>query len=144
MQNITHSPGAFSPDRPASSAVVKAVMLYCLVMDNLRKILVSPKDKTALEKQSGVIYSIKCKDCDSLYIGESGLKLEKRLAEHKSRVASSKSAISEHVECSKGHNIDWENEKCWKGNQKIFQGKFWKPSISGPWTKNWTETMGWN
>ena len=46
-------------------------------LTTLRKVLVSPKDKTALGKQSGVLYSIKCKDCDSLYIGESGRKLEK-------------------------------------------------------------------
>ena len=59
----------------------------------------SPKDKNALEKQSGVIYSIKCKDRDSLYIGESGRKLEKNLVEHKT--ASSKSAIREHIERSK-------------------------------------------
>ena len=31
-------------------------------LTTLRKVLVSPKDKTALEKQSGVIYSIKWKD----------------------------------------------------------------------------------
>ena len=80
-------------------------------LTTLRKVLVSPKDKTALEKQSGVIYSIKCKDCDSLYTGESGRKLEKRLAEHKSKAASSKSAIREHIERSKGHNIDWDNVK---------------------------------
>ena len=76
-------------------------------LTTLRKALVFPKDKTTLEKQSGVIYSIKCKDCDSLYIGESGRKLEKRLTEHKSKAASSKLAIREHVERSKGHNIDW-------------------------------------
>ena len=42
---------------------------------------------------------------DSLYIGESGRKLEKRLAEHKSKAASSKSAIRKHIESSNGHNI---------------------------------------
>ena len=83
----------------------------------------SPKDKTALEKQSGVIYSIKCKDCDSLYIGESGRKLEKRLAEHKSKAASSKSAIREHIERSKGHNIDWDNVKVLEREPKDFPRK---------------------
>ena len=92
-------------------------------LTTLRKVLVSPKDKTALEKQSGVIYSIKCKDCDSLYIGESGRKLEKRLAEHKSKAATSKSAIREHVEHSKGHNIDWENVKVLEREPKDFPRK---------------------
>ncbi|XP_072048674.1 uncharacterized protein [Amphiura filiformis] len=76
--------------------------------NSLRRSLVSPKDKTEQEKQSGVVYSIPCKDCDSLYIGESGRKLEKRLTEHKSKAASSKSAIKEHIDRSKGHQIDWE------------------------------------
>ena len=92
-------------------------------LTTLRKVLVSPKDKIAPEKQSGVIYRIKCKDCDSLYIGESGRKLEKRLAEHKSKAASSKSAIREHIECSKGHNIDWENVKVLEREPKDFPRK---------------------
>ena len=92
-------------------------------LTTLRKVLVSPKDKTTLEKQSGVIYSIKCKDCDSLYIGESGRKLEKRLAEHKSKAASSKSAIREHIERSKGHNIDWDNVKVLEREPKDFPRK---------------------
>ena len=80
--------------------------------------------KTSLEKQSGVIYSVKCKDYDSLYIRESGRKLE-------SKLASSKSAIREHIERSKGHGNDWENAKLLERGQEIFQGKSWKPSISG-------------
>ena len=80
----------------------------------------------------------------TLCIGESGHKLEEGLAEHKSKAASSKSAIRERVERGKGHNIDWENVKVLERNQKIFQGKFWKPSISESWTQNWTETKGWN
>ncbi len=34
--------------------------------NTLRRALVSPKDKTKLEQQSGVVYSIPCKDCDAL------------------------------------------------------------------------------
>ena len=45
------------------------------------------------------------------FIGESARKLEKRLSEHKSTAGSSKSAITEHVIRSKGHQIDWENVK---------------------------------
>ena len=88
--------------------------------NTLRRSLVSPKDKTEQEKQSGVVYSIPCKDCDSLYIGESGRKLEKRLTEHKSKAASSKSAIKEHIDRSKGHQIDWENVKVLERESKDF------------------------
>ncbi|XP_072043740.1 uncharacterized protein [Amphiura filiformis] len=88
--------------------------------NTLRRSLVSPKDKTEQEKQSGVVYSIPCKDCDSLYICESGRKLEKRLTEHKSKAASFKSAIKEHIDRSKGHQIDWENVKVLERESKDF------------------------
>ena len=65
--------------------------------------MVSPKDKTTLLKQSGVIYSFKRKDCDSFYIGESGHNLEKRRAEY---CMSLKQSV--HVKRSKGLII-WDN-----------------------------------
>ena len=71
----------------------------------------SLKDKTETEDQSGVVYQLKCKDCSATYIGESGRKLEKRLSEHKSSAASSKSAVREHVVRSRGHEIDWTGVK---------------------------------
>ena len=98
-------------------------VLHSNLLTTLRKVLVSPKDKTNLEKRSGVVYSIKCKDCDSLYIGESGRNLEKRLEEHKSKAASFKSVITEHDERSKGHNIDWENVKVLEREPRDFPSK---------------------
>ena len=73
----------------------------------LRQTLASLNDKTGIEDQSGVVYQLSCKDCNASYIGESGRKLGKRLSEHKSSAASSKSAVREHVVWSGGHDIDW-------------------------------------
>ena len=56
-------------------------------------------------------------------IGESGRKLEKRLAEHKSEATSSKSAIREKAERSKGHNINWENVKVLEREPRDFSMK---------------------
>ncbi|XP_072042731.1 aldo-keto reductase family 1 member B1-like [Amphiura filiformis] len=76
----------------------------------LRQTLVSPKDKVDKLKQSGTVYKIACAYCHATYIGESGRTLEKRLAEHKSKAAGSKSAVQEHVKASKNtHQIDWDN-----------------------------------
>ena len=50
----------------------------------LQQTLVSPKDKSDKLKQSGTVYELSCLDCEAVYIGETGRKLEKRLAEHKS------------------------------------------------------------
>ena len=49
--------------------------------------------------------------------------LGERLAEHKSTAASSKSAIRDHIERSKGHNIDWENVKVLEREPRDFPRK---------------------
>ena len=86
--------------------------------------LVSPKDKSDKLKQSGTVYELSCLDCESVYIGETGRKLEKRLAEHKSRAAGSKSAVNEHVTRSNStHHIDWDNVKVLQKETKDFPRK---------------------
>ena len=49
----------------------------------LRNILVHPKDKIKTEDKSGVVYRVSCKNCDQVYIGETGRKLSIRTKEHK-------------------------------------------------------------
>ena len=79
--------------------------------NTLRQLLSHPKDQTQTEKQSGVVYSIPCRDCSSFYIGETGKHLSTRLHQHKEatrRAEVDKSAVSEHV-WNNNHNIDWAN-----------------------------------
>ena len=102
---------------PSNVSYKKHILLVTNVLQFLKTMHKQSKN------WSGVQYPLKCKDCDSLYIGKSGRKLEKRPAEHKSKAASSKSAIREHVERSKGHNIDWENVKVFKREPKDFPRK---------------------
>ena len=78
-------------------------------LQTLRQRLVAPKDPTELEEKTGVIYHIPCKDCSSVYIGETGRKLKLRLREHKSTAPSANSPVSAHTKS--GHNIDWEGVK---------------------------------
>ena len=73
--------------------------------------MVSPKDPTPVEKRSGVVYEIPCKDCASSYIGQTGRQLGDRLKEHKSKAPSRKpSAVSEHS-FDAHHKIDWDRTK---------------------------------
>ncbi|KAK3735298.1 hypothetical protein QZH41_000232 [Actinostola sp. cb2023] len=79
----------------------------------LREILSRPKDPVISEKQTGVVYTIPCGECDTSYIGETGRALGTRIKEHQASVRLNhpeKSALAEHAHTS-GHAIDWNNIK---------------------------------
>ena len=63
-------------------------------------------------KNKKLVYSIPCKDCDTVYIGETGRMKETRINEHKSKVKtlSSDSKIVEHILKYK-HKFDFSNTK---------------------------------
>ena len=73
-----------------------------------------PKQKGTDEnrKNKNLVYSIPCKDYDTVYIGETGRMKETRINEHKSKVKtlSSDSKIVEHILKYK-HNFDFSSTK---------------------------------
>ena len=76
---------------------------------NLKDLLVHPKDKLSDFEKSGVIYRVPCKSCTKCYIGETGRTLSFRIKKHSdvrrytrnsNTVASNermKSAITDHA-----------------------------------------------
>ena len=52
-------------------------------VNKISQMIVHPKDKIKTEDKCGVIYQVSCKNCDKVYIGETGRKLCTRLSEHK-------------------------------------------------------------
>ena len=60
----------------------KFIITHARAHDTIRRKLPTPKDKDPLSDQAGVVYHIKCQDCDSDYIGETDRKLHKRVAAH--------------------------------------------------------------
>ena len=69
-------------------------------MFTLRSQLMRPKDALGELKQSGVVYSIPCEDCDVEYIGETGRAFGTRQDEHERAVqlkTSGNSALAKHV-----------------------------------------------
>ena len=67
------------------------------------------KKNSSLGSDSGV-YKIPCKDCDSVYIGETGRDLATRIKEHKYaiRTANENNALFRHVR-DQNHIIDWDS-----------------------------------
>ena len=45
-------------------------------------IFCKPKGKVLGKEKSGLVYQISCRDCDALYVGETGRSLETRKREH--------------------------------------------------------------
>ena len=56
------------------------------------------------------VYKIPCKDCNKVYIGQTGRNLNTRIVEHKRsvRYGQENSALFQHVQ-NVGHAIDWNN-----------------------------------
>ena len=78
------------------------------------------KDSIPVEKQTGVVYEISCKNCDGKYIGETLRSLKTRLAEHQRQTKDQcfdKSAVAEYATFNK-HDIDWENLRVLQKEQR--------------------------
>ena len=75
----------------------------------LREALVHTQQPQPALKRKGVVYQVPCADCDSVYIGETGRTLEKRLSEHRGAVKRNelKNGIAVHAWKTQ-HRVDWE------------------------------------
>ena len=72
----------------------------------LRQVLVHPKDKVEKQKKAGVVYKIPCRQCEKVYIGETGRQLRTRVSTNEHH----KSAITDHV-CQNNHIMNWEESE---------------------------------
>ena len=80
----------------------------------VRHLLTNVKNKDRLEdRQGAVLYKIKCCDCQTTYICETGRNLSTRLIEHKwvTRNGDVNNHIAEHHLQVK-HQIDWDSATC--------------------------------
>ena len=68
------------------------------------------KDKRKPPDKAGVIYKLSCKECDSVYIGETGRQLKERVQEHRRDVEKRKplSKVFSHVNDT-GHTFDFDD-----------------------------------
>ena len=84
----------------------------------LSSIFRKPKDPIDFEEKRGLVYQISCRDCDAIYIGETGRSVKTRKREQVSAVRNfdpEKLALCQHV-LEHDHVIDWETVKILKSD----------------------------
>ena len=73
---------------PVSDAVARkireqGVAVHMRPTNTIRSRLVHPKDKVPKEHKCGIVYHVKCQDCNANYVGETARALNARLKEHR-------------------------------------------------------------
>ena len=58
------------------------VQVHLRPFNTIRNRLVHPKDKITNDEKAGVVYHIKCGECDVTYVGETERRLSRRIKEH--------------------------------------------------------------
>ncbi len=81
----------------------RGVAVHFKPYNSIRNILVKPKDKIKKGEKVGIVYQLKCHDCDDTYVGESGRALKTRVEEHRRP----NSAVATHAKENR-HSIDYE------------------------------------
>ena len=68
--------------------------------------------KNSPSSDTGVVYKINCKDCDSFYIGQTGKFLKIRIKQHKYSIKPAQfyNVILVHLN-NNNHNIDFDNSQ---------------------------------
>lgn len=78
----------------------------------VNKVFTNLKCKDNTSNISNIVYSIKCNDCNQIYIGQTGQMLKQRISIHKSdcRLRPDRCALANHANSNK-HNMDFGNAK---------------------------------
>ncbi len=97
--------------RTASANFQETWCVYVPQTNKQREILVKPKDKIPMEQQSGVVYQLKCDNCDKIYIGETSRSLGTRYKEH---------TAGRHTRTAVGEHLDNTGHKSGPKEAKIF------------------------
>ena len=113
---------SFSVERKGSLVNVEG--FSDLSFNTIRSLLVSPKDTSKKEKQCGLIYSVKCSECDHEYISETARLLGIKFWEH-SDGKHPNSAIKEHSS-STHHHYTLDDTKILVKEDKWFPRKIWE------------------
>ena len=112
--SIPYVQGVSEPIKRVLAQVGIGVALkpHCMLSSVFRK----PKGRIVGSEKSGLVYEIPCRDCDAVYIGETGRSLKTRKREHfdaVKRMDVKKSALCQHI-VDFDHFIAWDKAKILK------------------------------
>ena len=82
-----------------------------------------PKDAINFKQKRGLMYQISYRDCNAVYVGETGRSVRTRKREHADAVKTfntKNSALSQHV-MDFDHRIDWDNLKILKSESQAYR-----------------------
>ena len=97
------------------------VRVYFKPTNNLRQLLVRPKDKLDKERVVGPVYHIQCEDCPASYVGETE-RSHKALFQEQRHPSTITSEVSQHVnQDHPQHNIHMETAKILEVEPKWFE-----------------------
>ena len=94
-----------------------------IIADTQSSLFRKPKDVINFEQKRGLVYQISCRDCNAVYVGETGRSVRTRKREHADAVKTfntKKSALSQHV-MEFDHRIDWDNVKILKSESHAYR-----------------------
>ena len=82
------------------------------------------KNKGKLEERQGAVYTIKCCDCQTTYIGETGRNLSTRLTEHNQTSDEKSSDLNNHISehhLQTKHQIEYDSATCIRYSTDYYQ-----------------------
>ena len=105
--SIPYVQGVSEPIKRVLAQVGIGVALkpHCMLSSVFRK----PKDRIVESEKSGLVYEIPCRDCDAVYIGETGRSLKTRKREHFDAVK--RMDVKKSTLCQ--HNVDFDHFIAW-------------------------------
>ena len=100
---------------------VFGIPTYFKPTNALRQLLVNPKDPVYKENMVGLVYKIKCEECEATYVGETERSLKSRFNEHW-RLSSTISEVAKHIHMEQHeHPMELENTKIFKTESRWFE-----------------------
>jgi len=104
------------------------------------------RGRKVTEEDEGVIYKIRCEDCDKSYIGETGKRMRVRIKQHQDDVRHRRdsNAVYKHIK-ETGHNIDWDRAEALDKEKRTLIRKWkeakWIEEEGREKIMNWTTGM---